>query len=214
MALPGRLAWAASLLAASACGGGERPSETPPPRASGWHALATAADRERLRNWRTSWVDALGRVRAAGQGERLAPEGALFVPDAALDGPTPPPGDYRCRVIKLGARVEGGREMATYAWFTCRIAQQGPMLGLTKIDGSQRPVGLLFPENEKRMIFLGTMMLGDEVRPMEYGRDPERDMIGAFERIGPRRWRLVLPAPRWESLIDVIEFVPAGVPVS
>ncbi|WP_152998778.1 DUF4893 domain-containing protein, partial [Sphingopyxis sp. H115] len=30
------------------------------------------------------------------------------------------------------------------------------------------------------------------------------------ERIGDNRWRLVLPAPAYESLLDVIELVPAG----
>ena len=29
------------------------------------------------------------------------------------------------------------------------------------------------------------------------------------ERIGDNRWRLVLPAPAYESLLDVIELVPA-----
>ena len=35
-------------------------------------------------------------------------------------------------------------------------------------------------------------------------------MAGLVERIGDNRWRLVLPAPAYESLLDVIELVPAG----
>ena len=40
------------------------------------------------------------------------------------------------------------------------------------------------------MVFLGTMMLGDETRALDYGRDPVRDVAGLLERVGPRRWRL------------------------
>ncbi len=36
----------------------------------------------------------------------------------------------------------------------------------------------------------------------------DRDMAGVLERIGERRWRLVLPYPRFESLLDVVELVP------
>ena len=35
-------------------------------------------------------------------------------------------------------------------------------------------------------------------------------MAGLVERIGDNRWRLVLPAPAYESMLDVIELVPAG----
>jgi hypothetical protein len=34
-------------------------------------------------------------------------------------------------------------------------------------------------------------------------------MIGAVERIGPARWRIALPRPRFESTLDLIELVPA-----
>jgi hypothetical protein len=35
-------------------------------------------------------------------------------------------------------------------------------------------------------------------------------MTGLVERIGARRWRLVLPAPHFESGLDVVELTPAG----
>jgi hypothetical protein len=34
-------------------------------------------------------------------------------------------------------------------------------------------------------------------------------LAGYIERIGDKRWRLVLPYPRFESLLDVVEIVPA-----
>jgi hypothetical protein len=53
------------------------------------------------------------------------------------------------------------------------------------------------------------MVLGDEQRAMVYGQDRERDVVGFVERVGERRWRLVMPAPTFESLMDVLELVPA-----
>jgi hypothetical protein len=45
---------------------------------------------------------------------------------------------------------------------------------------------------------------------MQYGRDSERDVAGYVERIGPNRWRLIMPRPAFESVMDVMELVPAG----
>jgi Domain of unknown function (DUF4893) len=61
-----------------------------------------------------------------------------------------------------------------------------------------------------RQVFLGTLVLGDERRAMQYGRDQERDVAGFVERIGPNRWRMLLPRPHFESQIDVMELVPIG----
>jgi hypothetical protein len=65
-----------------------------------------------------------------------------------------------------------------------------------KLTGSQRPTGHLFPDSDRRTIFLGTLILADESMAIRYGRDRERDMAGVVERIGRQRWRLVLPYPR------------------
>jgi hypothetical protein len=96
-----------------------------------------------------------------------------------------------------------------YGWSTCRIAGEQGIVSLTKTNGSQRPVGLIFPDDMRRQIFLGTLVLGDEAMPLDYGSDKLRDMAGIVERIGERRWRLVLPRPAYESILDVIELVPA-----
>jgi hypothetical protein len=34
-------------------------------------------------------------------------------------------------------------------------------------------------------------------------------MVGILERIGTDRWRLVLPRPRWEAMLTVVEITPA-----
>jgi hypothetical protein len=178
------------------------------PTDQSWRSVATDADRERMRNWRKAWDDALTPAQAADDGA-IAREGALFAPDTALDKPDLPAGDYRCRTFKLGAKSEGLSAFTAYPWFACRVTPQGEVAAFEKRDGSQRPNGLLYAESETRNIFLGTLVLGDETQPLRYGLDNSRNMIGYVERVGERRWRLVLPYPTFESLLDVVELVPA-----
>jgi hypothetical protein len=83
-------------------------------------------------------------------------------------------------------------------------------MSFAKLTGSQRPLGLLLPDTSRRMVFLGTLQLGDERRALEYGKDRERDMAGVVERIGANRWRLVFPYPHFESTVDILELVPAA----
>lgn len=175
-----------------------------------WHLVATDADRARLRDWRGAFVEGLAAARRSGAGAKVDAEGALLAPDAALPGPAIPNGTYNCRVTKLGAKSGGLLDYIAYPAFTCRVRAERELQGLAKLSGSQRQVGLIFPGDALRTIFLGTLMLSDENRAMQYGGDPDRDVAGYVERIGPRRWRLLIPRPTFESQIDVIELVPAG----
>lgn len=206
-----RILIAATLvLALGGCGARkERPAGPKAVQAVDWRVVATPADRARLRNWRDSWVAALAQARGQDSGT-IARDPALFDPDRALVGATPPAGDYRCRVSKLGAADAFLPAFISYPAFNCRVSDQDGIVRLAKLDGSQRPVGRLYPESDTRAVFLGTLALGDERTAMPYGLDAGRDMAGIVERIGPRRWRLVLPAPRYELKLDVIELVPAS----
>lgn len=175
-----------------------------------WHLVATDADRARLRDWRGAFVEGLAAARRSGAGAKVDAEGALLAPDAALPGPAIPNGTYNCRVTKLGAKSAGLLDYIAYPAFTCRVRAERGLQGLAKLSGSQRQVGLIFPGDALRTIFLGTLMLSEENRAMQYGGDPDRDVAGYVERIGPRRWRLLIPRPTFESQIDIIELVPAG----
>ena len=177
-------------------------------RSDNWRDVATTRDRERLSHWWASWTAALAGARAAGNGAAIDREGDLLRPAAALPNPHLPPGEYDCRVIKLGAQARGGLAYVSYPQFRCRVEAEQDIFSFTKLSGSQRPVGLLFDDSETRKIFLGTLMLGDEARAIDYGTDPGRDMAGILERVGPQRWRLVFPEPAFESLLDVIEITP------
>jgi hypothetical protein len=174
-----------------------------------WREIATADDRERLRDWRATFEQGLREAREAGFGAQVKALGALADPDTALPFAAAPNGQYRCRIIKLGS-PRGGLAYVDYPAFECRIRAERDLQGLAKLTGSQRPIGLLFPDDELRQVFLGTLVLGDETRAMRYGADPERDMIGALQQHAPGRWRLLLPRPRFESTLDLIELVPVG----
>ena len=173
-----------------------------------WRSVATRADRERLREWRTAFVDGLVQARSGGHAAEIAREGRLLEPDAGIAGSRPPQGDYRCRVIKLGSKGKAGLPFVAYPDFACRIDDEGGIASFRKMTGSQRPVGVILGDGQ-RVVFLGTLVLGDEQRAIEYGRDADRDMIGAVQSIGDRRWRMILPYPHYESVMDVIELVPA-----
>jgi hypothetical protein len=175
---------------------------------SDWRVVATKDDRTRLGHWRDTWTEALTQANRS-NAAAITAGGALFEPDTALPNAQPPVGDYACRTFKLGRNPRGGTlDFVDYPAFRCRISESDGRLRFTKLTGSQRPAGNIFADNGRRMIFLGTLMLGDETRALRYSRDEERDMIGIIERVGDHRWRLVFPRPHYESLLDVIELTP------
>lgn len=175
-----------------------------------WRAVATRPDLRRIRDWREAFVQALGEARTSGHEAVIAAEGALLDPDAGLDNPAIPAGRYRCRTLKLGSAAGSALGFVAYPAFDCTVTTQGAVTTFTKINGSQRPVGRLYAGGLRRQIFLGTMMFGDEIRALGYARDAGRDVAGAVERVGPQRWRLILPYPRFESTLDVVELIPAS----
>ncbi|HVM22416.1 MAG TPA: DUF4893 domain-containing protein [Sphingomicrobium sp.] len=202
------------LIATAFCTAGCQPVEP----ASGmttrwttaWRQVVTSDDQDRLRNWRKSFTEALAAAGKAGHSAAIAREGALLEPDAALPDPGLPNGRYRCRVIKLGAKGEGNLDYIAYPAFTCAVNQERELQRLRKLTGSQRYVGLLFPSDALRHVFLGTLVLGDEPRALQYGTDRTRDVAAFVERVGPSRWRMVMPRPHFESQLDVMELVPLG----
>jgi len=178
---------------------------------SDWRGVITASDRDRYQRRDAAWTLALQQARRQPGSGDLSSLGDLIEPNAARPSVAPPVGAYRCRTIKLGS--QGGEEglgYVVYGWFACRIEQTSGGLKFSKLTGSQRPSGLLYPENDRHMLFLGSMALASEPAARAYGRRPDRDMVGVVERIGERRWRLAIPWPANESNLDLIELVPAA----
>ena len=212
--LPSLLALALSAALLAACAA--TPAPPPPPGGSGpvlrdWRSIVTAGDRDRYRRLDAAWSLALQQARRQTGSGDLDSLGDLIDPEAGQRGVAPPPGAYRCRTVKLGSQGgEDGLGYVVYGWFACRIEQTPRGLKFSKLTGSQRQSGLLFPENDRQMVMLGSLALAAEPPANSYGQRPDRDLIAVLERIGERRWRLVIPWPQNESNLDLIELVPAG----
>ena len=93
--------------------------------------------------------------------------------------------------------------------YPCRIEAARDALRFTRDGGPQRTSGLLFPDGD-RMIYLGAINLGNERGGFKYNADVDRNQVGVLHSLGPKRWRLELPFPLWESTLDLIEITPAG----
>jgi hypothetical protein len=195
-------------LALTSCSVIEQPSGLIPRWTTAWKEVATPDDRQRLSDWRAAFVGALAAAKKAGHSADIAREGPLFDPDAALSSPAIPNGMYRCRVFRLGRQADGLFDYVADPPFVCRVKANRDLQRLNKLNGAQRYVGLLFSADAVREVFLGTLVLGDETRALQYGQDQRRDVAGYLERIGPSRWRLVMPKPHFGSQLDVMELVP------
>ncbi len=174
-----------------------------------WRTVAGAEDQDRIARLDGAWVSALKEADRE-YGAMIDAKGMLLVPKAALAGNLQPgPGTYRCRTIKVGSMDGKGLPYVEYPWFKCSVElTPGGDLVLTKSTGSQRTRGLLYPdpENPGRLIYIGAQAWGmDEKGFPTYGQMPERDQVGVFERIGTDRWRMVVPFPKQESKLDVLE---------
>ncbi|HYD28609.1 DUF4893 domain-containing protein [Brevundimonas sp.] len=175
-----------------------------------WRQVASTADASALGRLDQAWRLARAEAEDAGFATQVEALGPLVDPNAGQTGRLqPPPGAYRCRTIKLGANSPGGLAWVAYPFFRCTVElTPGGDLVLTKATGSQRSRGLLYPDTDRRLVFIGAQAWGsDETGYPAYGQMPERDQIGVFERIGPERWRLVIPWPKQEAKLEILELV-------
>jgi hypothetical protein len=187
-------------------------STTPAAESKGdvWRRVATDADKDRLARISTAWAQGLADAREHSRKDVLA-EGALLKSSAALPRPAPTPGSYDCRLVRLGAKTAKAPGFEKFKPFFCYVEVEGDLLTIVKQTGSQRPAGRLWEDdNPERLIFLGSLALADEEQPLAYGDNPKRDMAGIFERVGPFRWRLVIPWPQGPSKLDVFELTPVA----
>lgn len=207
---------AALLLAGCAAGASKKPTraasvtvgETP-----GWHRTATSTDVIRISQIPDTFASVIEEAKRAGFAKHIAAEGRILAPAATVARPTPTPGSYMCRGMDIGARTKRTKAFTAYKPFFCHIGVSGDDLALTKQTGNQRPTGYLFDnEDNHRLVFLGSMVSGNEKNTPAYRENPSKDLVGVFERVGPMKFRLILLTPESSSSkIQVFEFVPAPV---
>jgi hypothetical protein len=208
------LALLTACVAKEPRGGKPRPvvSVAAPTKSQAWMTIATTADVQRLANVTGAWAAGLADARKAGFVSAVRDEGRLLQTNAALQRPAPTPGSYNCRLIRLGAATKGQPPFEKFKPFFCYVEVEGNLLTIVKQTGSTRPAGRLWEDdNPDRLVFLGSLSLGDEEQPLAYGDDARRNMAGIFERIAPFEWRLVIPWPQDGAKLNVFELTPVAV---
>lgn len=168
-----------------------------------WRTVAKPDDEARIDSFSARWESARAAVRKW-RWPAVEAEGALLQPDAALARPLPPPGRYRCRYLRMTEK-QGG--LQTFKPWFCFVAEEGELTTFTKATGDERPAGRLWPDGDRRLVFLGAIMHGKDKTTPAYGDSPAADAAGILERTGDFQWRLVL-ARNTDNGLDVIELVP------
>ena len=215
-----RLGITITVALAAALSGCETAKPKPPPgmhptvevaaplKSEVWKSVATAQDQDRIARLGLAWQEALADAGKSNAAD-VRREGKLLLPRSALPRPAPTPGSYNCRLIKLGKATPASKAYESFKPFFCYVEVEDDLLTIVKQTGSQRPAGRLWEDDDPtRLVFLGSLALGNEDQPLAYGDDPKRNMAGVLERIGPFRWRLVIPWPQSDSKLDVFELTP------
>ncbi len=175
---------------------------------AGWRDEASPADVERIQQLPQIRQAALDDAQhGQGRGDWhviprvMQPEGRAIPAQALI-------GNWRCRQIKLGRMTS---YMVYDQWFSCNVRPFRGGLLLQKMNGSQRFVGFLFPENGA-WVYLGASSARGEPYHNYSGASPALgaqvtpdDQIGLLTGIGDNHLRLEIPAIQ-ESLLDVVEF--------
>ena len=174
----------------------------------GWQAVVSAEDQDRLAHLPGIWRSALEAVPR--RYHRLVTrEGDLLVAGAARERPATPPGSYRCRLVRLGAGAGGEPPVQSFPDFFCYVrAEHDNLLSFTKQTGTDLPGGWIYDDTDRRLVLAGAKQRAVGDNSLGYGAEPDRDLVGVIERIGPFRWRLVLPWRGERPGLDIYELTP------
>jgi hypothetical protein len=174
--------------------------------ASRWRSILQLEDSSRLERLSDAWSQSLAVVRGSRFSRGMTAEGALLQPDGGLPRAQLPPGSYRCRTITI--RRDGRSSYTAEEAQFCHVGVQGELLSFTKQTGSRRPGGYLYDDGPARLVFIGATARGRAAVP-PYGAMADDNVVGVVERVGPFRYRLVVPWPRDGAIIQVTELTPA-----
>lgn len=172
---------------------------------AGWQDEASTFDANRLAR--------LDEARAKGLSEAQAGRDISLI-RAVLDAEARPAsaralaGDWQCRTIKLG----GMSADVVYSWFRCRIGRRGDRLYFSKLNGTQRLNGVLFPHESGGFVLLGALSAKGEPAHRYSGNGPAAgatatpdDAVGLLQSTGRSSARIEFPYPVQESTFDIIE---------
>lgn len=166
-----------------------------------FQTLVTKADAERLANYEQTREKALTEAQASGSAEDVETlDAVVSKPAVSFDG-FDMTGDWQCRTIKVG----GLSPVIVYGWFRCSVTDDGSGWLLEKTSGSQRTKGRFYTESDTRLHYLGSFFIAGDT-PNPYGSGPETDQVGFAYRASDGTWRIELPAPYYESKLDILEF--------
>jgi hypothetical protein len=177
-----------------------------------WRSAASDADAAMLEALPATWTQALSETRRR-YGRAIAAEGELLEPQTRLPRADPAPGPYRCRAVRIGARVPSVRPWSTTRTGFCYVGVEDDQLSLSSEIPGLRFGGYLFTGKEKnRLVFLGASTPARARTAIAYGENAAADRAGFVERIGIFRYRLVLPAREGDARLTVVEMVAAPDP--
>lgn len=174
----------------------------------GWRGVVSIEDAQRLEHVPATWESALAAVPARYR-PLVVHEGELLDPTSARDHPAPPPGSYRCRLVRLSDGTKGQPAVRAFPTNFCYIRGEGAnALSFAKQTGTELPGGWLHADGDRRLVLVGARQRVAGDTTLAYGQDTARDVVGLFERIGPFRWRLVLPWRDAGTGLDIYELIP------
>lgn len=176
----------------------------------GWRAVVLPEDAERLDRLPSTWASVLASIPPRYR-NAVVREGDLLIPDSGRDHPTPPPGSYRCRLVKIGPGARrSDPPIRSFPDYFCYIrGEKDNELSFAKQTGTELPGGWLHKDGDRRLILTGARQRGPGDTSLAYGTEPARDVVGVIERVGPFRWRLVIPWRRDAGTgLDVYELTP------
>ncbi|HEY0012549.1 MAG TPA: DUF4893 domain-containing protein [Allosphingosinicella sp.] len=146
---------------------------------------------------------------AAAPGRRSAADRDLLDPELLLGAPTPAPGAYRCRLVRLPATAAARRERGVPRPAFCFVGAERERLSLTLETPARRLGGYLWPSADgRRMVFLGAGFAPPARSAPAYSEAAGTNTAGIFERIGDFRYRLAVRGPS-PGTVDLYELVAA-----
>jgi hypothetical protein len=158
-------------------------------------------DRSRLENFEANRASAI-TVAQTGENDFLGEElkkyrktlTAVLAGDSQKIEEADILGKWRCRTLKLG----GGLPLVAYGYFRCKIHKKNGQLIFEKTTGSQLTKGRLLRLGGDRFLYAGAAK-------GVYGENEKENEVGYLFKVGPKRLRLEMPKPHYESEFNIME---------